>query len=207
VYRCFYPAPLRSPAPSGPSARTTFNGKRPAAQGLVTLFDNRDSNLWLTSGNWLDVTSTLHGEYAGGEYNYLRTIAKWAQYFPVMESPTFIYRLDGQYVEGTAPFWDLARLRLRGFSSGQYLDNVAFTAQTELRWMPFRRWSVSVFGGVGRIADTLRDLQDSGTAFAGGTGFRYMVAEDQKLSIGIDIAYSESSQVVLYFQIGDWLAN
>lgn len=175
--------------------------------GLVTLFDNRDSNLWPTKGNWLDLTATYHGEYAGGDYDYLRAIGKWAQYFPLMDSIVLIYRLDGQYVEGAAPFWDLARIRLRGFSSGQYLDSVAATAQAELRWTPVNRWTFSVFGGSGWIADTVRDLRDSESNLAAGMGFRYMLVEEQKLSIGIDLAYSDTSKVEVYFQVGDWLAN
>jgi hemolysin activation/secretion protein len=101
----------------------------------------------------------------------------------------------------------LARIRLRGYSSGQYLDNVALTAQTELRWELHPRWTLSLFGGGGRIADTVSDIGSSDTNLAGGTGFRYMLVEDKKLTIGLDAAYSDSAKVEIYFQVGDWLAN
>ena len=181
--------------------------QKTAGFGLVTMFDNRDSNLWPTRGSYLDVTAGLNGEYAGGDYNYFRLISKWAQYFSLNESLILIYRLDGQYLEGTAPFWDLARIRLRGFSSGQYLDNVAATGQAELRWTPVQRWTLSAFGGAGRIADKISDMGSAPNNVAGGAGFRYMLVEDQKLSLGLDVAYTDDSDFVVYFQIGDWLAN
>ena len=96
------------------------------------------------------------------------------------------------------------RIRLRGFSSGQYL---ATTAQAELRWTPFKRWTLSAFGGSGWIADTLRDLRDAQSNLAASTGFRYMLVEEQKLTIGIDVTYADTSAVEIYFQVGDWLAN
>jgi hypothetical protein len=35
-----------------------------------------------------------------------------------------------------------------------------------------------------------------------------MLVEDQKLSIGIDAAYSlDAADYSIYFQVGDWLAN
>jgi hypothetical protein len=34
-----------------------------------------------------------------------------------------------------------------------------------------------------------------------------MLVEEQKLSIGLDVAYAEGSNVSVYFQVGDWLAN
>ena len=150
----------------------------------------------------------MNGHYAGGNYNYFKAGVKWAQYFPVADPLILVYRLDGQYVEGEAPFWDLARIRLRGFTSGQYLDNTAATAQAELRWNPLNRLYLSVFGGAGWIGDTVSDLGTADANAAGGTGFRYVIAKEQKLSVGLDAAYShDAAEYSIYFQVGDWLAN
>ena len=178
-----------------------------AGFGIVSLFDSRDSNLWPSNGNWLDFTATFNGAYAGGDYEYLKTVVKWAQYFQLINSLVVVYRLDGQFVDGEAPFWDLSRIRLRGYSSGQYLDDVALTAQAEIRWNIYRRWTVLAFAGGGRIANSFEDIGKADSNIAGGSGFRFMIAEKQKLSIGIDVAYSDSADVAIYFQVGDWLAN
>lgn len=175
--------------------------------GLVSVYDSRNSNFWPSKGNWLELNATLYGETLGGDYDYLKFTGKWAQYFPIGETVTFVYRLDGQFIDGDAPFWDLSRIRLRGYVGGQLLDNVAVTAQAEFRWNFYNRWTALAFGGGGRIADTIGDLGDEPTNAAGGIGARYMLVEEQKLSIGLDVAYAEGSNVSVYFQVGDWLAN
>jgi hypothetical protein len=195
--------------PAGDDEVPGYNARQKTAGfGLISLYDSRNSNLWPSKGNWFDFSALMNGQYAGGDYNYLKSTLKWVQYFQPLEPLILIYRLDGQFVEGEAPFWDLARIRLRGFSSGQYLDDVAATAQAELRWNAYRRWYLSLFGGAGWIGDSISDLGSADPNFAGGTGFRYMLVEDQKLSIGLDVAYTkDDTEFSIYFQIGDWLAN
>ncbi len=178
-----------------------------AGLGLVSVYDSRNSNYWPSKGSWLDLSATFYGEYAGGDYNYIKTVSKFAQYFPLMDPVTFVYRLDGQVVDGDAPFWDLSRIRLRGYSGGQFLDDVAVTAQAEIRWNFYRRWTALGFGGGGRIADSISDLGGAKTNSAVGGGLRYMLIEKQKLSLGLDVAYAENANVSLYFQVGDWLAQ
>ena len=150
----------------------------------------------------------LNGTYAGGDFNYQKYNAKFTHLIPMNESLSFIYRVDGQVVDGAAPFWDLARIRLRGFSGGQYLDDVAATAQTELRWNAWKKLYLLGFGGAGWIADSMDDLGSANANTAGGAGFRYLLVEAQRLSIGIDLAYApDTDETSVYFQIGDWTAN
>ena len=61
-------------------------------------------------------------ECAGGDFNYRKMILKFAQYFPLLDPITFVYRLDGQFIDGNAPFYDLSRIRLRGYSGLEFLD-------------------------------------------------------------------------------------
>jgi len=178
-----------------------------AGLGLVTVYDSRNSNFWPSKGSWLDLTATQFGDYVGGDFSYFKLVTKWAQYFPVTDTINLVYRLDAQLVDGKAPFWALSRIRLRGYSGGQFLDDVAVTAHAEVRWNVYRRWTALAFGGGGRIAGSAGDLGSAPTNWAGGVGFKYMLVEKQKLTIGIDLAYAEGGNVAVYFQVGDWLAN
>jgi hypothetical protein len=116
-----------------------------AGIGLIGLYDSRNSNFWPSEGSWLEVTVLNNGSYVGGDFNYGKLITKWAQYFPLGDAITWVYRLDGQFVDGRAPFWDLSRIRLRGYAGGQLLDDVAVTTQTEVRWNVHNRWTVLGF--------------------------------------------------------------
>jgi len=133
-------------------------------------------------------------------------ILKFAQYFPLPHALTFVYRLDGQFIDGKAPFYELSRIRLRGYSGLQFLDEQSVTAQAELRWNVYKKWWVLGFAGAGRIAEDIGDLTSAPSNYAGGGGIRYMIDEKRKLSVGIDFAYAGGEGSV-YIQIGDWLAN
>jgi outer membrane protein assembly factor BamA len=177
-----------------------------AGLGLVGVYDSRNNTLWPTDGTWFEITATDYGDYFGGDFDYQKYILKFAQYFPVINTVTLAYRLDGSFIDGDAPFYDLSSLKLRGFAGGRYVDNQAVSAQVEGRWNFYKKWTVLLFGGAGRIADEVSDLGSSSTQWAGGAGIRYMIAEGQKLNIGIDVAYGDG-ETAIYVQIGDWFTN
>lgn len=177
-----------------------------AGLGLVAVYDSRNNNLWPSDGTWFEFTGSKYGSYAGGDFEYSKINMKFSQYFPFKEKYTFVYRIDGQFIDGDAPFYDLSQINLRGFPMGLYTDNYAVTLQAEGRWEFHERWTGLLFGGAGRIADNFGDLGSSTTHFAGGVGIRYMINREQKLNIGVDLAYGNNT-FAFYVQIGDWLAN
>jgi hypothetical protein len=177
-----------------------------AGLGLVAVYDTRDNNLWPDDGTWFEFTATDYGDHFGGDFEYSKYILKWAQYFPLRSDITLAYRIDGQFIDGNAPFYDLSSIRLRGFPGGRYSDDSAITAQVEGRWNLYGNWTALLFGGGGRIAKELGDFGSSTTRYAGGVGIRYNIAKDQKLNIGVDITFGDD-EVNLYVQIGDWLGN
>jgi len=174
--------------------------------GLVTVYDSRDSNLLPSDGSWFDLMATAYGDYLGGDFDYEKYMAKWVQYFPLAETFTLAYRLDGQFISGDAPFYDLSTLTLRGFPGGLYLDNNAITAQVQGSWNFYQRWLGVLFGGGGRITEKISDMGSETTRWAGGVGVRYMMNEKQRLAVGIDITY-DGDRIEFYVQIGDWLTR
>ncbi len=177
-----------------------------AGLGLVAVYDSRDNNMWPAEGSWFEMTATNYGENFGGDFDYNKLILKFAQYFPPAETIILAYRLDGQFIKGDAPFYDLSQMHLRGFPSGRYVDDYAVSGQVEGRWNFYKRWSAVLFGGVGRIADEFNELGSSPNLYAGGTGIRYRIKEKEKLNIGADMTYGDG-QFEFYVVVGDWLAN
>ena len=115
-------------------------------------------------------------------------------------------RLDGQFIDGRPPFYDLSGVQLRGFLKGKYADKHAVTAQAEVRWRLMERWTAALFGGGGRTARKLDEFADSPTEYAGGVGIYYTIAREQNLNVGVNFAY-DGDEVTFYIVIGDWLAN
>jgi hypothetical protein len=71
----------------------------------------------------------------------------------------------------------------------------------ELRYDFAPRWSLLVFGGSGRVADSFGDLWTATDRPAGGTGFRYMIAREYGISLGVDVAYGDDD-IVVYVGVG-----
>jgi hypothetical protein len=177
-----------------------------AGMGLVAVYDSRDNNLWPREGTWFEMTATNYSENFGGDFDYNKLKLKFAQYFPLAETIIFAYRLDGQFIGGNAPFYDLSQMHLRGFPMGRYVDDSAVSGQVEGRWNFYKRWSVVLFGGAGRIGEGFKDLGSSPNLYAGGAGIRYRIKEKEKLNIGLDVTYGDGN-VEFYVVVGDFLAN
>lgn len=60
------------------------------------------------------------------------------------------------------------------------------------------------FVGVGATADALNEFDSSDPKFAGGLGFRYLIARKMRLTSGVDIAYSQEG-LAIYFVVGSGL--
>ena len=88
------------------------------------------------------------------------------------------WRVHGGFSSGNAPFYTLPYIDLRGIPAMRYQGENALSTDIETRWNMNERWSLLFFGGVGRTADSLGDFSDSKDRWAGGTGFRYLIARD-----------------------------
>jgi len=173
-----------------------------AGLGPVLIYDGRDNNLWPLDGTYFE-TSVLHyGKYLGGDFTYQKYKAKFAQFFPLTESLSVAYRLDGQFMGGDPPFYDLSQPKLHGIPGGRYADKHAVAMQIEPRWRFHERWYGLIFGGVGRIGEEVSDLADNSSIYAGGAGVRYVINREQRLTIGIDVTYSDD-ETEFYIMVGD----
>ena len=83
----------------------------------------------------------------------------------------------------------------------RYQGENVLTTELETRWNLNERWSLVFFGGVGRTADSIDDFSDSEDRWAGGTGFRYLVARALGLYTGIDFAWGPEDWT-FYIQTG-----
>jgi hypothetical protein len=96
-------------------------------------------------------------------------------------------------------------IQMRGIPIGRYVDNAAILAEAELRWDITRRWSLVGFGGVGRVADSPGGLLDADNLPAFGGGFRYLIAEQYGLRMGLDVAHGDEDWSI-YVAVGTgWL--
>jgi hypothetical protein len=82
---------------------------------------------------------------------------------------------------------------MRGVPAMRYLGNYMGSAEVEPRILLNDRWSLVVFGGVGKVGLTPERWRESDEIWAAGGGFRYVIARKLGVLAGIDIAFSEDT--------------
>lgn len=175
--------------------------------GAFVAYDTRDSLFSPTRGTKANLDFTQHFEAIGSDFEYAKLRMEICQYLPLGGPFVLGLRADGQYASDDAPFFDLAMINLRGVQAGRYMDNVALTVEAELRWDITSRWTLVAFGGAGWIADEVDELTESDTYAAGGFGFRYLLARQYDLRMGLDIAHGPEDWG-LYVTVGTgWLRD
>jgi hypothetical protein len=174
--------------------------------GVALAYDTRNSYFSPSLGTKATLNYTQNDGIFGSDFNYGRGELEDCQYLPLGGPFTLGLRGDLQYASDNAPFFDLAAVNLRGIPAGRYVDNLALTFESEVRW-DIQRWTVVGFAGAGWTADELANIYDGSAHWAGGAGFRYLIAREYDMRIGCDLAYGPDG-FAFYVTIGTgWLRD
>ncbi len=178
-----------------------------AGLGAVLAYDSLDQPFSPTRGVRAEVSYSQQAEAFGGDFDYGRLNAFAITYLPLTDKFVLGLRVDGGLITGgQAPFYDLPGLNTRGIPRGRYVDNAALLTEAELRYDLTDRWSAIGFGSIGRVADTFGELGSADNQIAIGGGFRYLIARQYGLRLGLDLAYSDDGDWAVYVTMGTgWL--
>ena len=171
--------------------------------GAVLAYDSLDEPFSPTRGIRAELAYAQQTEALGSDFDYGRLNAFAITYVPLREDVVLGLRLDGGLITGgDAPFYDLPSLMTRGVPRGRYVDDAALLAEAELRYDLTRRWTLVGFGSAGRVADSFGDLASAEDHFAVGGGFRYLVARQYGMRMGVDVGYSDDGDASVYVTLG-----
>lgn len=160
-----------------------------AGLNLVLLFDKRNNHFTPTKGFFTAFDIGLFDEALGGENNYWNFANRTYYYLPIIHNKLFSgYRLSHESKWGDVPFYGLPYISLRGIQLMRYQDHHVTVLETEWRWQFYKRWSVVGFVGAGFTAPSFDKYSLDSSKTAVGGGFRYFLAKDYGLHLGIDIA-------------------
>lgn len=170
--------------------------------GINLLWDTRDNLLDPVDGEYVQVLPTFYGPWMGGDDWFQVVDIKGRSFHQPHERVGLNLRVDAALSFGDTPYYALPSVSLRGVSATRYQGRYAGAAEVEGRWRVWKRWSLIGFFGVGwRAGESERfDSPDEGVP-AGGAGFRYLIARQLGLNMGMDFAGSED-QFAFYFQVG-----
>jgi hypothetical protein len=169
-----------------------------AAVGYV---DRRDNILSPTRGQELKLTVMRYDEIFGGDFEYWDLELRAEFYNPVSNHWFVNVKADVETTDGDVPFYGLPFIHLRGIPALRFQGDTAASLETEVRWQLDPRWSLLGFVGVGGTDSDIKLIGSDGAVWAGGAGFRYLLARKLGLRGGIDIARG-AGDWAFYIQTG-----
>jgi hypothetical protein len=169
--------------------------------GLVVDYDSRDNMFYPSKGSYAEIEAQFARDAFGSSKGFDNYRARAYTWLPLSSKWVLGLRGDVETTQGDVPFYAQPFIDLRGVSKGRYQDQTALVAEAELRWNITNRWAMLGFGGVGKAYGNWHTFDEADTVTSIGTGFRYLIARQLGLSVGIDIAHSKGEDA-FYIQVG-----
>jgi hypothetical protein len=170
--------------------------------GVEFNYDSRDNIFTPNRGSQYEWhVRDQWGEFHG-DFNYLDVAGKNRWYLNPSLRWTIGLRLDMNYVSGEVPFYARPSITQRGIPRVRYQGDAVVSAEVEARFGFDARWFGVAFVGDGRAANSSSDIGSADDRFAGGIGFRYLLARVLRLQVGVDVARGPEEWAV-YLQIGN----
>jgi len=168
-------------------------------------YDSRDNIFTPVNGTFVEATAGFFSTALGGDGEFQRYNLIAIQYFPLHADVTMGVRGDATISSGDVPFYMRPFIALRGVPVMRYQGEEVAQVEAELRWQCWKRFSVVGFAGYGAAWNDFELVDNKLTVVTGGTGFRYEIAREYGLHMGVDIAFSPGVTAV-YVQFGSaWM--
>lgn len=182
--------------------------------GLELSYDGRDNIYSTVKGVQWKSQLRYFPEFLGSTQEYGAYTSDIIIYQPVVKERLFLgFRNKTDIAFDNPPFYTVPSVGMRGVKRIRYQGEFVNTTELEARMRVYKRWSILGFGGVGQTSKTLSDFKLNDGIWAGGTGFRYMLARLFNLQAGVDFAWSEkdpidnTNQFAFYITVGSAWGN
>ncbi len=189
-------APAGTPRLPSFRSESTVSGLTPS----VT-FDSRDNIFTPTRGMYVEATAGVFSEALGSDTDFQRAQIISMQFIPLSERLFLGLREQAAASFGDAPFYLRPFISLRGAPIMRYQGEEIAQMEAELRWQFWKRLSVVGFVGGGGAWTDFEQFDRSQTVVTGGTGFRYEIARQYGIHMGLDVAFGPDDTAV-YVQVG-----
>ncbi len=180
-----------------------LTGFESAGAGLVLYHDSRDrtdspSDGWVFNLN--NVAYQADSE-ATGSFDVYRL--DYRQYWSHGDGDVFAVRQSNQWTQD-APSGALSTVRLRGYTSGEYLGKSMSSIEAEERYRFAERWTGTLFAGAACLYGANRGgCSDSANIYPSvGGGVQYVLKPVQGIVANLELAVGKDGNRALLFQLG-----
>lgn len=173
-----------------------------SAPTALVEYDTRDNVFTPTKGVYAETSYLASRRSFGATDDFERFQQLLMAWTPLQSRLTLGARGNYAWSSQGTPFFLRPFIVLRGVPAVRFQGEQAASAEAELRWQFYERWSAVAFAGVGATRTTRRNDDLRQEVASGGLGFRYTLARKFGLNAGIDIARSPGTTAI-YFVVGN----
>ncbi len=194
-------------APPGVEGFTNFG------IGLGIVYDEIYNILNPREGLFVEGGFLRYDQNLGSDYSFHSFFLDFRYYQPVKKDQVLAYQFLMKSVsafnESDIPFNQLSLMGgenlMRGYYLGRYRDNTLVATQAEYRFLPFpfsKRFGGAVFGGVGAVSPSVKELNAEQLRVSGGLGLRFLLFPGKDIYTRFDVAFTNEG-VGYYLYIGE----
>ncbi len=171
--------------------------------GAVVEYDDRDNTFTPNRGLRIHTQANFSEDFLGSDFNY-QIIDAYVAYYYSFVSPAITLGARGEVQQAwnDIPFYRKPYVDMRGIPTARYQGMGVLQAELEGRWDVAKRWSAMLFAGGGKGFDSYNKFSEADWAYAGGTGFRYLIARKLNLRMGVDLAFGSDGTIAYYIVFG-----
>jgi hypothetical protein len=172
-------------------------GGNVSGAGIRLVYDTRDHIFYPRKGEWFSLIFTDYRDFLGSCFNYSDFTMDLRKYLAIARSQVMVFQLLLKSQSGTVPFPLLAMLGgshlLRGYYTGRFRDKNLLVLQAEWRCPLFWRIGLSVFAGMGQVADRFSHLNAGNFHYSTGLGLRLLYNRKESIHARMDFALGKDS--------------
>jgi outer membrane protein assembly factor BamA len=182
------------------------DGGRLSGVGGIVRWDSRDHSFTPHRGGIITLSPRLYRQGLGGDHDFGRILLDGSWFVELHGE--HVIAVDGRadFRTGDPPFDHMSLMGgsrlLRGMIEGRFRDNHQLAGQVEYRFPIAWRFGGVAFGGLGRVADRVRDFDLEGWKWAAGGGLRFAVNSEERINLRLD-AGATVEGVNFYLAIGE----
>ncbi len=183
-----------------------FDGSANLGLGLGLVFDSRHNALNVRNGLFAEMAYLRYAPMFKSDYNFSSVSTDIRYFKTVRKNQVLATQFFGQFVNGTAPFNQLALLGgenlMRGYYLGRFRDKKLMAAQIEYRFLPFpfsKRFGAAAFLSTGSVFNQVSNFRVKKQLPAGGIGLRYLVFPKKDIFVRLDIGITKEGPAFYIF--------
>lgn len=158
------------------------------------LLDSRDHIFDTRKGVYVETFLEKSTPYFGATYTYQKIETDIRSFHSVSDNLVLANNLYFTKMIGDVPFFTMPYLstsrRGRGFADRRFMDKTLLNFQSELRFPIFWRIEGAIMASAGVLGPSVKGLDFNDIKWAYGAGFRYIVNEDERNKIRLDLGFT-----------------